>query len=206
MFNVAGRAFWRTLTSSVIKKQLKNEAIKIPQVLLIDAEGQKQGVLQVNSVLSGLDRAKFDLVLVNDSPPVARILPRQQVQLKQQMSADLRMIQRLKNREKEVRFSTNMAKADLDLRMSRVVDFLEKAYRVRVYITEPKSRQKYLPEARNRMLETLMISLKEKFKADLATVIAPESFKGGVVTTLHCISAKPALIKLKEKDSDDDSD
>ncbi len=53
-----------------------NEAIRAPEVRLIDADGENRGVVQISEALSIAEAAELDLVEVapNADPPVCRVL------------------------------------------------------------------------------------------------------------------------------------
>ena len=53
-----------------------NDEIRVPKVLLIDAEGEKQGIMPTSAALEAAEEAGLDLVEIvpNADPPVVKIL------------------------------------------------------------------------------------------------------------------------------------
>ena len=53
-----------------------NEDIRVPRVLLIDQNGEKQGIMPMSSALEAAQEVGLDLVEIvpNSDPPVCKIL------------------------------------------------------------------------------------------------------------------------------------
>ena len=191
---------------------VKNEAITVPEVVLITNDNVRQGPMAPSAILQTLDRRRFDLVLVNPnhSPPLVKALVRTSAHHKTLTASSASIIQRLRQREKEVRFGTSMALHDQGIRLRKVEELLERAYRVRL-VVEVKGKGngnggamgRVAAVARETMYRDLMGKLRGRFGKDLTILSPPESLCASLVTVIYSASAKPPSTKPNNGPKDD---
>lgn len=186
---------------------LTNESIKLPQILLINEKGEREGPMSPTMALSRLDRRQFDLVLVNSThePPIAKAVSRSRDYQRLRNQAEGQLLERMKRREKEVRFGTAMAEHDIGIRMRKVEQLLEDAYRVKLVVEggHRKAGMGGPMEGKERMHKDLMDTLRERYGKNLVVMAPPESLFGNLVTVLHHATAQPPSTKPKRQHHDD---
>ncbi len=122
----------------------RNEWIKVPEVMLIDQDGNNKGVVPTDEARKLAQEAGLDLVEVGATakPPVCRIMDYSKYvyeqNKKQRQSKKLGKAKDLK----EFRFSTVIDVGDLQTRVRRATEFLEKGHPVQITVTK-RGRQTY---------------------------------------------------------------
>ena len=111
-----------------------NGRIRASQVLVIDEEEGALGVIPTGQAIKRAYEQDKDLVLINEkqNPPVAKIieLSKYKYQLKQKQAANRK---KAKTQEaKEIRFKPFIGQGDLEGKIKRVKQFLEKGYKVKL--------------------------------------------------------------------------
>ncbi len=129
-----------------VKKDLGtrvNEQIRVPKVLLIDSSGKNIGETDTYVALQKARDAELDLVEVgaNSNPPVCRIMDYSKYIYEQKKKQRKNKAGRAKEL-KEFRFSVVIDKYDMDTRIRRALEFLEKGHPVKITVTR-KGRQPY---------------------------------------------------------------
>jgi translation initiation factor IF-3 len=110
--------------------------IRIPQVRVIDEEGEQLGVMPTPQALQLAQERGFDLVEVApmSSPPVTKILDYGQFKYEQaRKEKEARKHQRSVE-FKEVRLRVKIGKGDFDTKVKRAIRFLEEGDRVKVAV------------------------------------------------------------------------
>ena len=188
---------------NAVGAQLKNEMITSREITLIDDAGVRQ-VLPLCDVLPKVDRKLFDLVQVNaaHTPPICRLVSRSNVFKRQLASEEAVAKQRLKNREKEIRFGTSMAEHDFVIKLNRVKEMLEKAFRVRV-VVEPKGAANSGALAKEALWRKVLTCLSEQYSSDLTIISAPAVEFRNLIATVALLSAKPPCTKGHKQFEDD---
>lgn len=113
-----------------------NRLIRSPQVLLIDENGDRVGVVPLAQALQKAQDASLDLVEVapNITPPVCKILDFGKYQYEQ---AKLQLEQRKQNKArdiKEMRLGLKISDHDLGIKSKKVEDFLNKGHKVKITV------------------------------------------------------------------------
>lgn len=113
-----------------------NEKIRVPQVLLIDEEGNKIGVIPTDEARSRAQAAELDLVEVaeNAKPPVCRIMNYGKFLFEQQKKERATAKKQNANDTKEVRLRPGTGKGDMDIKAKRAREFLEEGYKVGIQL------------------------------------------------------------------------
>ena len=113
-----------------------NEEITVPQVLLVDENGVKAGVTDIEEALRMAEERMLDLVEVapQASPPVCRIMDygkyRYQLQKKEKDARKKQKVQALK----EIKMRPKIDEHDFDFKMKAIRSFLEGGHRVKVSV------------------------------------------------------------------------
>jgi translation initiation factor IF-3 len=110
--------------------------IRIPQVRVIDEEGNQLGVMPTPRALQLAQERGYDLVEVApmSSPPVTRLLDYGQFKYEQaRREKEARRHQRSVE-FKEIRIKVKIGKGDFDTKVRRAIEFLEEGDRVKVTV------------------------------------------------------------------------
>lgn len=111
-----------------------NEDINVPQVLLIDHEGEKRGVMPIEEALSRASDVGLDLVEIspNTKPPVCKILDYGKFKYQQQKKkAEAKKKQKVVEL-KEIKMRPNIDQHDYDVKSRSMKRFLEEGDKVKV--------------------------------------------------------------------------
>src|SRR5918997_6144303 len=112
-----------------------NQMIRIPQVRVIDEEGEQLGVMPTPRALEMAQERGFDLVEVAPmaAPPVVRFLDFGQYKYElTKREKDAKKRQRVGF--KEVRLTPKIGQGDFDTKVHRAVEFLEEGDRIKVTV------------------------------------------------------------------------
>ncbi len=141
-------------TMSVIRKRLikkrptalyitVNHHIRFPEVRVLSERGDMVGIMPTSQALAQAQAESKDLVLVTEKsqPPIVKIieLAKYKYQLQQRESEN-----RKKSRTqdlKELQFSPFIGEADLQTKLKRVFEFIERGDKVRLTVDFKKGRQ-----------------------------------------------------------------
>lgn len=164
----------------------RNRQIRIPEVRLIDAEGNQVGIVQTKDALRMAEEAALDLVEVSPTarPPVCRIMDfgkfRYQQNKREKQGAGRRSML------KELRVRPAIDKHDLSYRVAQGRQFLEKGNKVQV-VCIFRGRQLRHPEHGYNVMTEVAQSL-----ADVSKVESPAKMMGRRMTmTLTPSAQKP---------------
>lgn len=111
-----------------------NQRIRAREVRLIDETGQQLGVVPTREALAMSEERGVDLVEVaaNANPPVCRMMDfgKYKYELKKQANAKKQKTHTLK----EIKFRPNIGGHDLDVKVSRIREFLEDENKAKIRI------------------------------------------------------------------------
>ena len=111
-----------------------NEEINVPQVQLIDAEGENHGAVDTEKALEMAREAGLDLVEIstNNNPPICKILDFGKYKYQaQKKAADQRKKQKTQD-VKEIKMRPNIDTHDYEVKMRSVKKFLEEGDKVKL--------------------------------------------------------------------------
>ena len=117
---------------------LKNEQIRVPELMLIGPNGEKMGIRKLDDAITMANYAGLDLVLMsqNSEPPVAKIMDynkfyyEKQKKLKEQQKK-----QRENNKNiKEYQLSVDIDIGDFNTRKRNASEYLVKGHKIKVTI------------------------------------------------------------------------
>ncbi|MDJ0796389.1 MAG: translation initiation factor IF-3 [Calothrix sp. MO_167.B12] len=144
--------------TTIATKQLINNRIRSPQVLLIDHENNNRGVTDTREALKLAEEVGLDLVVVSDNKetPVAKILDygKHLYQLKK------RQRQTSKPTMKEVKLRPNVGESDYGVRINRAVEWLDKGDSVKFQV-RLRGREHQHRDRATELLERVITDLSE---------------------------------------------
>ncbi|MFN3228271.1 MAG: translation initiation factor IF-3 [Asticcacaulis sp.] len=111
-----------------------NQEIRVPRVLLIDHNGEKQGIMPTSAALEAAEEAGLDLVEVSPTadPPVCKILDYGKYRFQEQKKkAEARKRQKVVE-IKEIKLRPNIDKHDLEVKAKAMHRFFEEGDKVKV--------------------------------------------------------------------------
>lgn len=111
-----------------------NRQIRIPQIRLIDADGEQVGVVETSKALQMAEEAGLDLVEVapNARPPVCRIMDHGKYRYEQSKKA--KKGRQHTSQLKEIRMRVRISDHDYLFKMKHAEKFLEQRHKVRVSV------------------------------------------------------------------------
>jgi translation initiation factor IF-3 len=112
-----------------------NEEIRgTPRVLLIDAEGEKQGEMPISAALDAAREAGLDLVEVapNSNPPVCKILDYGKFRFEEQKKKAETRKKAKRVELKEIKVRPNIDDHDYEVKMKAIHRFFEEGDKVKV--------------------------------------------------------------------------
>ena len=111
-----------------------NEWIQSQKVRVIDHEGENLGVMYTREAMAAAQEVGLDLVEVspNADPPVAKFLDVGKFKYEAQKKANLARKSQKTQEIKEIKMRPNIDDHDYDVKMRKVVEFLEEGDKVKV--------------------------------------------------------------------------
>jgi len=152
---------------AVKKFYRKNYQIRVPKVRLVDDNGKQLGLMDTKQALRLAEEKGLDLVEVapNAKPPVCRIMEFSKfIYSIQKREKDLRKHKR-HTQIKEVRLRPKTSQHDLDIKLKKIVEFIEEGHRVKVSIFF-RGREKEFKEEGYKKMNYIMEYLKDKVKVE----------------------------------------
>jgi translation initiation factor IF-3 len=143
-----------------------NERIRVPEVRLIDENGEQVGVLPTPEALEKAREKDLDLVEVapNSMPPVTRILDYSKYKYEQEQKAKAARKHQQQTNVREIKLRPKIAQHDYETKRSHVERFLRNQDKVKVTIMF-RGREQSHPERGRMLLDRLFEDVSE-----LATV------------------------------------
>jgi translation initiation factor IF-3 len=113
-----------------------NERIRVPEVRLIDENGQQQGVISRDEALDYARQRDLDLVEVapDARPPVCRVLDYSKYKYEQEQKQKAARKHQQNINVREIKFRPKIAQHDYDTKKGHVVRFLKHRDKVKVTI------------------------------------------------------------------------
>ena len=104
-----------------------NEDIRAPRVLLIDQNGEKQGVMPTSAALEAAEEAGLDLVEIvpTADPPVCKILDYGKFRFEEQKKKAAARKKQKVVELKEIKLRPNIDDHDFDIKMKNAKSFLQ---------------------------------------------------------------------------------
>lgn len=167
--------------------------IRVPEVLVIDSDGQKLGVLPTQEALRKALEQNLNLVEVapNSRPPVCRILDYGKYKYDQKQDQKRRKKNQVVVEIKEVKFRPKIEKHDFEFKLKHVIRFLAQGDKVKCTLMF-RGRELAHTELGQVMLERVLKQLEGK-----VVVEQTPRLEGRNMTML--LAAKPGAWPKKEK-------
>ncbi len=139
-----------------------NERIRVPEVRLIDEDGNQVGVLRTEEALAYAHERDLDLVEVapDARPPVCRVLDYSKYKYEQEQKAKAARRHQKQVNVREIKLRPKIADNDYKTKKSHVVRFLERDDRVKVTIMF-RGREQTHPERGEALLKRLADDVSE---------------------------------------------
>jgi translation initiation factor IF-3 len=111
-----------------------NGQIKVPEVFLIDENGEAVGVISTEKAMEMAREAELDLVELNPkaNPPVARLANIGQMKYEKEKKAHKQRVQQKKTETKNIRLSFRIGDHDMEMRVLQAEKFLSKDNKIKV--------------------------------------------------------------------------
>ena len=121
-------------TAPVKEGPRSNLEIRVPQVQLIDAEGQNRGIVSINDALLMAEEAGMDLVEIvpHAEPPVCKITDLGKMKYQSQKKAAEARKRQKTFEIKEIKMRPNIDTHDYDVKMRAVRRFFEEGDKVKL--------------------------------------------------------------------------
>jgi translation initiation factor IF-3 len=113
-----------------------NEQIRIPQLRVVDEEGEQLGVLDRNEALDIARERGLDLVEVapNARPPVCRIMDYGKFKYEESKKAKRAKQKQHQQRVKTVKFRPKTEEHDYSFKKKHIIEFLDEGAKVKVVV------------------------------------------------------------------------
>lgn len=144
-----------------------NEQIRLPQVLLIDENGERVGTVATSEALKRAREVDLDLVEVAPTlrPPVCKIIDYGKYQYEQEKSLSQQRKKNKSREEKEMRLSLGIDDHDLLIKAKKVDQFLSRLHKVKVTV-KFKGREMAHPELGKQIMEKFLTMLNAKYSVE----------------------------------------
>ncbi len=167
-----------------------NERIRVPQVRVIDAEGQQVGIMDTRDALALAREKGLDLVEVSPTarPPVCRVMDFGKYKYEEAKKQRAAKRKQHSFQIKEVKLRPKIEDHDYSFKMAAASKFLEQHHKVKLTIMF-RGREMAHPELGERLLQRVIQDIAESGIVEhtprlegrfLTTVVAPRPARGGV--------------------------
>lgn len=159
-----------------MQKQKINNRIRVPEVRVINQDGQNIGVMATTQAIKLAEESGLDLVEVSSQakPPVCKILDHSKYLYEQK--AKLKKSKPKKTDLKELQLRPNIGEGDLKMRIERGKEFLAGGNMVK-YTVKFKGREKKYPEIGRTKLKIVESEL-----AAVSQVERENAYAGGTIS------------------------
>jgi translation initiation factor IF-3 len=151
-----------------------NERIRVPQVRLIDSNGEQIGIVSTRDALKMASEKGFDLVEISPTakPPVCKIMDYGKYKYELNKKAKTAKKKQHIVHLKEMRLRPKIEEHDYQFKLKHVREFLEKGNKVKIYV-EFRGREMAHQELGQRIIQRLEEDLK-----NLGTIEQKAKFEG----------------------------
>jgi translation initiation factor IF-3 len=172
-----------------------NERIKVPELRVIDENGQMIGILPTYKALAMAKERELDLIEVSPKaqPPVAKFLNYSTFKYQQEKAKRKQKAQQKIVETKVIRLSSRIGQHDIDIRLNQAEKFLQRGDKIALDILL-KGRERQHPEVAREVMETFINNLKQKAEIQIEQDVKK---MGNKFTALILPSSNSA--KLDEK-------
>lgn len=159
-----------------------NDQINVPEVRVIDEEGQPLGVLPTERAIAIAQERGYDLVEVSPkaAPPVCRLLDYGQFKYQKEKEMRAQKAHAKKVDVKGVRLSVKMGEHDFNIRLDQALGFLEEGHKLKLEI-RLRGREKAHAHLAEDKIKEFIDKLQEKYQLNLEQ---PITRAGGNVSAI----------------------
>ena len=179
-----------------------NERIRVPEVRLIDENGQQVGIMRTNEALRYAESRELDLVEVapDAKPPVCRVLDYSKYKYEQTQKQKAARKHQQQINIREIKFRPKIAQHDYDTKKGHVERFLKARDKVKVTIMF-RGREMAHPERGEMILNRLAEELEELAVVEqrpqqdgrnMTMMLAPPAGGAGRASGIAMISTIPS--------------
>jgi translation initiation factor IF-3 len=156
------RRTWKKAKPKQEKRFRANQQIRVPEVFVVDEEGEKIGKMPTAKAKALAEEVDMDLVEVNPKadPPIVKIMDYSQFKYEQEKKAHKQKQQQKKVETKGIRLSVRISQHDLDMRLEQARKFLKKGDRLKMELIL-KGREKQHPAKAAEMMNDFVSRLDE---------------------------------------------
>ncbi|MBN2585288.1 translation initiation factor IF-3 [Patescibacteria group bacterium] len=149
-----------------------NHQIRVPQVLLIDENGVRVGVIPTSEALQRAFSAELDLVEVaaNLRPPVCKIMDFGKYQYELSKSLSSQRKNQKSREDKEMRLGLKIDDHDLQTKAKRVDLFVSKGHKVKITVAF-RGREITHKELGHEVMERFLKTLAAPYRIDKAPLL-----------------------------------
>lgn len=183
-----------------IKEPRVDRRIRVPEVLVIDADGSKLGVMDTREALRLAETQNLNLVEVapNSRPPVCRILDYGRYKYDQKQAAKKKKKNQVVIEIKEVKFRPKVEKHDFEFKLRHIERFLSEGDKVKATIMF-RGREMAHINIGELVLKRVLEALEGKVLIEQAPRLEGRNMS-------MQIAAKPGAWPKKERPKEDDED
>lgn len=159
-----------------------NDQIRVPEVRVIDENGEMLGVLSTDRALEIARERGFDLVEVSPKaePPVCKLLDYGQFKYQKEKELRAQKAHSKKVDVKGIRLSVKMGIGDFDTRLQKGKDFLEEGHKLNIEI-RLRGREKAHTDIAKAKIQEYLDRLAEEYQLSIEQ---PITRSGGNVTAI----------------------
>ena len=162
------RRTWRKAKPKPKKRFRVNRQIRVPEVFLIDEDGENVGNVNTSEAIKRAVELELDLVEVNPTakPPVAKIMDYGQFKYEKEKKAHKQRQAQKKVDTKGIRLSVRISKNDFQLRIKQALKFFEKGHKVKIDLIL-KGRERQHPEKAVETINNFIANLEQNKKLNI---------------------------------------
>ena len=140
-----------------------NERIRVPDVRVVDENGEAMGVLKIEDALTLARERGYDLVEVSPKaePPVCRLLDYGQFKYQKDKEQRAQKAHARKVEVKGIRLSVKMGEHDQDIRLQKAFEFLAEGHKLKIEIIL-RGREKAHTDVARKRIEDFIAKVQEK--------------------------------------------
>jgi len=138
-----------------------NQQIRVPEVFLIDENGESIGVMTTAKAIAMAMEIGMDVVEVNPKvqPPVVKIIDYGHFKYKKEKEAQKQKVKQKKVEIKGIRLSVRISQHDFDVRVDQAKKFLERGDKLKLELIL-KGRERQHPEKAEEIMKKFYYLLK----------------------------------------------
>lgn len=165
-----------------------NQHIRVPELRVIDHEGNMLGVLPTATAYAKAQEAGFDLVEVNPKavPPIAKFLDFGKFQYEQEKQKQKQKAKNKKVDVKGIRLTFKIGVHDREVRLNQAVGFFEKGHKVKIDLVL-RGREHAFTKDAVAMVHQFITDLKASVTEGELIVESPPKKEGYAVSALVSI-------------------